>query len=149
MTPDQRQRAIRAARAMPDQKLANDWAKGAEAFVPGAWDILDDEVRQRRLRIRTVVSRADDPQDPDTDDLATADKSPASPIGLRVVSAAAGLALIAGVVGLVWGFTPQRLWPAALSGWTVLNDRQDLLLVSALIALLGALGLIGVAIHDQ
>ena len=141
---------MRAVRAMPDQKLADDWTKGENAFVPGAWAILDEEVRRRRLRIRTVVTRADESGDAlGRTGHDARDDDNVSRTGARALAVLASITLIVGVGGIIWGLAPASWRPAGLPAWLTISDRQDLLLVSALIALLGTFGLIGLAMHER
>lgn len=77
-------------RTLSDKELTELHAQGREALRPGAWEVLDEELRRRaRGRVRK-------PADPETHD----ERYPALRINVLLLKAAAVVVLLGGVVAI-------------------------------------------------
>lgn len=150
MTPDEYERLVLTARRAPDQRLADEWARGPEAFRPGAWEILDREIRRRRIRVLPENDRPESKEEPLSDLEPADDRSTRSRLGLRVLLRLSAIALVIGLLCVVVGIIPPGSLTALASRieqLPALQNRGHILIEGALLALLGVIGLVATAIY--
>ena len=137
VTPEERSRAVEAARVLSEPELRQLHSQGAAAFDEGAWDVLDQELRRReRVRDRIARTSRDDTGDDHSERFTLPELGGLGWSGVILLLVGVVLAIKALVMDTT--VAPVFGWGTRIHNLGLMNQRTTLMIAGGFAAVIGA-----------